>query len=77
LSYRWAGLTERIVVHDMDGKEEPAELWMCRGCHGLRWIAYRIDGQDHAHLQCQQCGASYCVGEGSCAPVEAEGAANV
>ena len=38
----------------------------CEECDGIEFIIFQIDGQDHPHFQCVECGVSYCQLGGEC-----------
>jgi len=46
-----------------DGALARAELFICEACGGELFLIYQIEGHKHPHLQCAECGASYCTGE--------------
>ncbi len=59
--------------------EERAQLNVCdspnmRGqpCGSEEFVAYTRDGDKYPHLQCVQCGTSYCVA-GDCCQVASKG----
>lgn len=59
--------TEEITVHDVTGRPTTALLQVCE-CGGKTWLIYalQIAGSSHPHVQCVDCGASYC--DGTCGP---------
>ena len=59
----------RVEVESSSGPHE-ADLFVCP-CGGETWIMFRVAGQDHAHLQCADCGQSYCPAGSECGEPEA------
>jgi len=55
-----------ITVNDEAGNEVAAELVICSECRGATFFAFIVVGQKHPHLQCFDCGATYCTQEGGC-----------
>lgn len=55
--------TRLITVHDLDDEPTPALLQVCE-CGGTTWLVYaiRVGHREHPHMQCTDCGASYCDG---------------
>ncbi len=66
---------ERIEVTAQDGSgiKKVAEKLLCEDCARDKtcaadtFVVFRIEGQSHFHLQCADCGTSYCPG-GECSP---------
>jgi len=53
--------TEAITVEDVTGRPCPALLQVCEcGCKTWLFYAIQIAGRSHPHMQCVDCGASYC-----------------
>lgn len=52
-----------IRVDDANGQTVAATLFICP-CGNETWLTYAIPGLGvpHQHLQCTNCGASYCDG---------------
>lgn len=56
-----------MPVYDEDGNTRAALVAYCP-CprpHGRLFHAFQLKGQDHWHLQCAECGMSYCP-QGAC-----------
>lgn len=52
-----------------DGTPAKAELFLCSGCGGEQWLVYVIAGHQGPHLQCEDCGATYCGDGEDCASI--------
>lgn len=46
--------------------EEPAHFAVCGHCGGDRFYIYCPASVGHQHLQCVQCGLSFCSNQGVC-----------
>jgi hypothetical protein len=60
------------VTSLVDGENLPASLFTCPECVEMGtplFTVFRIVGQDHVHLQCGYCDASYCTAV-ECKPPE-------
>ena len=59
-------LTKSIIVESGDGHTlVPAEMFVCGECKGNLFVIFTVANQEHPHLQCVGCDASYCNG-GKC-----------
>jgi hypothetical protein len=61
---------EAVIRSLADGREFNASVAVCSSCGGRAFHLYQVEGQDHWHVQCYECGISYCS-SGKCEP-EAE-----
>lgn len=52
----------RVTGVDEDGNvsTKVASFFVCGECQADVFFIFQIDGQDHVHLQCGQCGVSFC-----------------
>ena len=48
------------------GQKVEALISQCEECGSLFFGVFQIKGQDHFHLQCAECGVSYCPWGGEC-----------
>jgi len=54
-------MKERIItVRTPQGESVSASLLLCPDCEGTLFLIYKIG--DHYHLQCPDCGGSFCQG---------------
>jgi len=53
--------TRPVTVHDGDGRAVPADLLICAHCGGEVFAIYAVEGK-HQHLQCVECGGTFCDG---------------
>lgn len=51
-----------VEVTAADGEVVEAELVICSQCEGEVWTVFVVKGQNHAHVQCMECGTSFCAG---------------
>lgn len=56
---------DALVHSRVDGEPKRAKIGRCEACGGLFFGCFQIDGQDHFHLQCAECGISFCP-QGDC-----------
>lgn len=61
MSIQWK---DTVVTSKVDGKTVKARVLSCSLCHGETWHILRIGAGQHEHIQCVQCGVSFC--DGSC-----------
>lgn len=50
----------KITTHNNKGEHKPALLAQCGRCGSEQFVVFQIEGQDHIHLQCGDCGYTYC-----------------
>jgi hypothetical protein len=64
--------TKRIKIQARDGSDMDAlaQLMICEECSCESFHIYSLDGHSHPHLQCCECGATYCTGGKECALVQ-------
>jgi hypothetical protein len=54
---------EAITVRDHSGAMTPARLLVCAcGCRTYLCYMIVVGGAEHPHLQCTDCGTTYCDG---------------
>jgi ribosomal protein L37E len=53
------------VTSQVDGQRVAATLIQCPRCDGESFLIYVI-GDDHTHIQCTECGETYCKGADAC-----------
>jgi hypothetical protein len=46
----------------VNGHEREADIMTCEACGSLIFGIFQMVGDDHFHLQCMDCGVSYCPG---------------
>lgn len=51
---------ENVTVTDSTGATHAAQLVRCDHCDGNVFVVFQVLGMRHFHLQCAQCGESYC-----------------
>jgi hypothetical protein len=54
--------TRQVTIHDIDNNSVQSNLWGCEECGNEEWVIYKVEGQDHPHIQCTMCSTSYCPG---------------
>jgi len=59
-----------VEVGSLEGKRK-AKQAVC-DCGGETFIVFQIEGHNHFHLQCDQCGSSFCPQAGACRNDEGE-----
>lgn len=57
---------ESEVISGVDNSVAQAEVLECTVCDTQVFCIFIVQGQDHAHIQCLNCGTSYCFGEEPC-----------
>lgn len=57
--------SKQTTVKAYDGRLAMAQAMCCENCECDIWHVFIIDGHDHPHVQCFDCGASYCP-SGNC-----------
>jgi hypothetical protein len=55
-------------AHTQPGKDFAGHVFQCDGCGAEPMIVFQIEGQDHLHLECAECGMSFCPA-GACKAV--------
>lgn len=55
-----------VIARDGTGHKVKAKIAQCAQCDGLAFGTFQIEGHDHFHLQCVDCGTSYCPQGGNC-----------
>ncbi len=53
------------IVSRVDGRTVIARVATCPKCGNESWFLYLI-ADDHPHLQCTDCGETFCQGKGEC-----------
>lgn len=56
--------TREEIIEDKDGNKITGLLAICENCGGEAFFIFSIHG--HNHLQCVNCGTSFCQGGSNC-----------
>jgi hypothetical protein len=59
------------IVSRLDGKTATAYVASCGECDNQTFLVYLVDPGKLQHLQCEQCGITYCAGH-DCATLDME-----
>ncbi len=54
-----------VEARDGSGEVRQAKVAQCAACESQHFIVWQILNQDHFHLQCANCGTSFCP-KGQC-----------